>query len=177
MATQRLVVGRIGRAHGIRGDVTVDVRTDEPQRRFAAGSSVFVDSEPKVIVASRSQKDRWVIRFEGTVDRTAAEALRHGLVEVEVDVDEIHDDGYYDHQLIGLQVVSDGARRGEVEQVEHRPVQDLLVVRLSSGGLARVPFVEALVPEVDLDAATITVVDRPGLLQPDEAVVADPKDS
>lgn len=166
----RVVIGRIGRAHGIRGDVAVELRTDEPERRFAPGSSVLSSGRELVVASSRPHSGRFLVRFVGVADRTAAEALRGQLVEVEVDEDEIPDDDgeFYDRQLVGLAVVTADERVGEVTEVLHLPAHDLLVVATDAGDVM-VPFVEALVPDVDLEAGTLTVADVPGLLRPDEA--------
>lgn len=166
-----VVVGRISRAHGIRGELTVQVRTDEPERRFAPGSSVSVDDGPLKVAGSRRHSGRLLVRFVGIDDRTAAEALHGQLLRVDVDPDAVPEaDGeFYDHQLVGLDVLrSTGERVGTVREVTHPPAQDLLAIDVD-GREVLVPFVEALVPEVDLAAGTVTVADVPGLLDPDEA--------
>lgn len=170
----RVVVGRIGRAHGIRGDLSVDTRTDEPERRFAPGSSVLcrVGNVDRVltIASARPHSGRLLVSFVEVADRTAAEQLHGVVLEVEVDPDETpeDDDAFYDRQLVGLDVVVAGVVRGTVLEVLHPPAHDSLLVAID-GRRVQVPFVEALVPEVDLDAGTVTVVDRPGLLDPDAA--------
>ncbi|MFC4057570.1 ribosome maturation factor RimM [Planomonospora corallina] len=170
----QLVVGRIGRPHGLRGEVTVEVRTDDPQGRFAPGAALATDpaSAGPLVVASR----RWhsgilLVRFEGVDDRDRAEALRGTMLVLDSeDVPPPTDpDEFYDHQLIGLTVVTPGGERaGEVIDVLHHG-QDLLVVR-RGGAEVYVPFVKALVPEVDLEAGTLTVDAPPGLLDPDQMV-------
>ncbi len=169
----RVVVGKIGRAHGIRGELVVDVRTDEPERRFASGSSVLcrLGSAQSVlqIASTRLHSSKLLVKFDGVPDRTAAEKLQGAILEVEVDPSEVpDDDAFYDHQLIGLGVVVDGVERGTVRAVLHLPAHDSLEVDLGDQ-VVQIPFVEQLVPEVDLAAGTVTVVDRPGLLHPDEA--------
>ncbi|HEX5017204.1 MAG TPA: ribosome maturation factor RimM [Actinomycetes bacterium] len=164
-----VVVGRIGRPHGVRGDVTVEVRTDEPDRRFDDGVVLHSDRSgvPTLTVEShRWHSGRLLVHLRGIDDRTAAEALRGALLSVSVDPDELPEDPeeYYDHQLVGLTAVDpSGAAIGEVIHVVHGG-QDHLVVRLPSGREAAVPFVEALVPDVDLAAGRV-VIDAPeGLL-------------
>lgn len=169
----QVVVGRVSRAHGIRGEVTIDIRTDEPERRFAPGSSVRVGDRTMRVRSSRRHSGRLLVRLDGVDDRTAAEALRGLTVASEVDVDEStgRADEYYDRQLVGLAVVlasAPGAPLGRVTGVQHLPAQDHLVVSLGTQEVL-VPFVEALVPAVDLDAGTVTVADLPGLLDPDAA--------
>ena len=164
-----LVVGRVGRPHGVRGDVAVEVRTDEPDRRFDVGAVLFGDRpDPAAltVAAARWHSGRLLVRFEGVDDRTSAEELRGLMLQVEVDPGERPDDpdAYYDHQLIGLAVVDvTGRPLGEVTQVVHG-AQDLLLVTLASGPEALVPFVAAIVPEVDLDAGRVVVDPPAGLL-------------
>lgn len=177
--TERVVVGRIGRAHGIRGDLTVDTRTDEPERRFAAGASVLCRvgtlERTLTVVSARPHAGRLIVRFAEVPDRTAAEQLHGGVLEAEVDLDETpdEDDAWYDRHLVGLTVLVAGAPRGRVREVLHLPAHDSLLIDLDAGAAparsVQVPFVSALVPEVDVEGGTVTVVDRPGLLDPDTA--------
>jgi 16S rRNA processing protein RimM len=186
MATVEVVVGRVGKAHGVRGEVSVELRTDEPERRFADGIMLGVRTprgeapsgtdRPVVVTVSSSRwhQSRLLVTFAEARDRTAAESLR-GLTLV-ADVDEAETpadpDEFYDHQLVGCAVVTtDGRAVGEVTGVLHGGGQDLLSVSTSDGGEALVPFVSALVPVVDLTARRVEVADRPGLLSPapDEA--------
>jgi 16S rRNA processing protein RimM len=166
----RVVVGRVGRAHGIKGEVAVEVRTDEPERRFAPGSSLVAGDRTVVVAAARNHSGRLLLRLEGVPDRTAAEALQGRVLEVEVDPADVpdEDDAYYDHQLVGLRVHDHGgADVGVVADVLHLPEQDLLSVDLDDGPRGvLVPFVVALVPDVDLDAGLVRLADVPGLLDP-----------
>ena len=171
----QLVVGRIGRAHGIRGEVGVEVRTDDPDARFAVGASLITepaDRGPLRVGATRWHSGRLLVDFAGVADRTAAEALRGTLLLVEVDESERPDDPdeFYDHQLVGLRVVSTtGDEVGEVADVLHLPAQDVLAIKRADGAEILVPFVKELVPTVDLDASRLTVEPRPGLLDPEAA--------
>jgi 16S rRNA processing protein RimM len=164
-----VVVGRIGRPHGVRGDATVEVRTDEPERRFAPGSSLQTDrSDPSCLVVGghRWHSGRLLVHFEGVDDRTAIEALRGTVLSVEIDLSERPSDPneYYDHQLVGLTVVDQaGEVLGVVAEVVHG-AQDLLVVSRPLGGEALVPFVTALVPDVDLTAGRVVTSLPEGLL-------------
>ncbi|MGX9228936.1 ribosome maturation factor RimM [Streptomyces albus] len=169
----QLVVARIGRAHGIKGEVTVEVRTDEPELRLAPGAVLATDppsAGPLTIASGRVHSGRLLLRFEGVGDRTAAEALRNTLLVAEIDPEERPEDPeeFYDHQLEDLEVVTrDGTVVGRIESIAHLPAQDLLVVRREDGGELLIPFVGEIVPEVDLEAQR-AVVDPPrGLL--DEA--------
>ncbi len=163
----RVVVGRIGRAHGIRGEVSVELRTDEPDVRFAVGASLHTSSRSLTVSSTRRHQGRLLVRFEGVDDRTGAEALQATLLEADVDPDATPDDPdeFYDHQLIDLDVVAGGRVVGTVADVLHLPEQDLLVVDVE-GTEVMVPFVSELVPTVDLGAGAVHVADRPGLLDP-----------
>jgi len=173
-AADRVVVGRIGRAHGIRGEVSVEPRTDEPERRFAAGSTLFTRAPGGAVVpdrltvgSTRTHQGRLLVRFDEIADRTAAERIRGTWLEVAVAPDERPEDpdDFYDHQLIGLAVVDPGGTAlGEVARIEHTGAQDLLHLRLADGRVVLFPFVAALVPEVDVDAGRIVIDDVPGLL-------------
>jgi 16S rRNA processing protein RimM len=166
----RLVVGRIGKAHGIRGEATVEVRTDDPDLRFAPGAVLLTDPPergPLTVRAGRVQGGRLVLSFEAVPDRSAVEQLRDTLLLAEVDPDELPDDPeeYYDHQLEGLAVRSvDGADLGVVEQMVHGPAQDLFAIRRPDGGELLLPFIAEFVPEVDLEGGVLLVDPPEGLL-------------
>jgi 16S rRNA processing protein RimM len=179
--TRDVVVGRIGRPHGIRGEVSVEPRTDEPDLRFAAGAVLLTETPGPVsptgegrprrltVRGSRRHQDRLLVTFEELADRTAAEGARGLLLVAQVPEDARPEDPeeFYDHQLVGLRVVTtDGREAGEVAGVVHGAAQDLLVVRTVEGPEALVPFVAALVPEVDVAGGRVVVADRPGLLVP-----------
>ncbi|MBO9520172.1 MAG: ribosome maturation factor RimM [Nocardioidaceae bacterium] len=167
-----LVVGRIGKPHGLKGEVSVEPRTDEPERRFAAGASLQVE-RPRpgaggtlTVRASRWHSGRLLVTFEEITDRNAAEAARGTVLVVPVDPDEQPEDPeeFYDHQLVGLAVESpDGTRLATVTRVEHTGAQDLLVLDVD-GRSVLFPFVQALVPLVDVRGGRVVVDDRPGLL-------------
>lgn len=176
----QLVIGQIVRPHGIRGEVVVEVTTDDPAARFAAGSELATTGQasapaagrpgPKAlrIEAVRPHQGRLIIAFEGVVDRNGAEELRG--IRLCVDSAEIGEsddpDEFHDFQLIGLAVVDvDGARLGEVVRVDHGPAADLLVVRLTDGREALVPFVRAIVPTVDVPGGRVVLTPPPGLLE------------
>jgi 16S rRNA processing protein RimM len=163
-----LAVGRVGRAHGVRGEVSVDVRTDDPAARFAPGSALVTeDGDTLTVETVRTHSGRLLVRFAGIDDRTAAEALRGQLLLVDSAEIPPSDDPeeFHDHELIGLAAVStDGAELGEIVDVEHYG-QDLLVLRRPDGGEALVPFVTAIVPTVDLPAGRVVLDPPPGLLE------------
>ncbi|WP_049568019.1 ribosome maturation factor RimM [Streptomyces sp. SBT349] len=165
-----LVVARIGRAHGIKGEVSVEVRTDEPEARLAPGAVLATDpagAGPLTIESGRVHSGRLLLRFAGVADRTGAEALRNVLLIAEVDPEEQPEDPeeFYDHQLVGLDAVTgEGEPIGEITEVAHLPGQDLLVVARPEGDEALIPFVEEIVPEIDLAAGRVVVNPPPGLL-------------
>lgn len=161
-----LQVGRIGRAHGIRGEVTVTPFTDDPATRFRVGSQLRTDSgtHPTMTVSgSRRSGPVQVVAFEGIADRNTAETLRgiHLLVDAESLPEPQDEDEFYDHQLVGLAVQTrNGVLLGEITDVMHLPAAPVLVVLRPDGSEELVPFVRAIVPEVDL-AARRVLVDAP----------------
>ena len=204
----QIAVGQIVRAHGIRGEVIVAVRTDEPDVRFAPGSVLGAeppDRGPLTVAAARWHSGRLIVAFAGIGDRTAAEGLRGTLLILDsAQIPPVPDpDEFYDHELIGLGVVTAaGERVGVVADVLHHG-QDLLVVRRDGaagapgrarpGGPGRaavrgpggpaasvappadealVPFVGAIVTDVDVAAGRLVIDPPPGLLDPDEAIEA-----
>ena len=169
-STDTVVVGRIGRPHGVRGEVTVEVRTDDPDLRFVPGAVFATDPSsrgPLTIDRVHWHSGTLLLRIDGVDSREAAEELRNTelLVAVEA-LPAIEDpDSFYDHQLVGLTArLVDDAVLGEVTAVRHE-AQDLLVVRRNDGGEVLIPFVAAIVPTVDV-AGGFVVVDPPeGLLE------------
>ncbi|WP_030802428.1 MULTISPECIES: ribosome maturation factor RimM [unclassified Streptomyces] len=174
----QLVVARIGRAHGIKGEVTVEVRTDEPELRLAPGAVLATDPSsvgPLTIATGRVHSGRLLLRFEGVADRTAAEALRNTLLIAEVDPDEVPEDPeeFYDHQLIDLDVVTrDGTTVGRISEISHLPYQDLLVVERPDGSEVLIPFVAEIVPEIDLEEQRAVIEPPAGLLDDSQAEIA-----
>ncbi len=170
----QLVVGRVGRPHGIRGEVTVQVRTDDPGRRFAAGSVLATepaDRGPLTVLSSRWHSGRLLVSFAGSADRSQAESLTGTLLVVDsAEVGSPEDpDEFNDHDLIGLQVLTTaGDLVGTVRDVLHHG-QDLLVVQQAAGPPAEalVPFVTPIVPVVDIAAGRLIIDPPPGLLDPD----------
>jgi 16S rRNA processing protein RimM len=172
-----LVVGRIGRPHGVRGEVSVDVRTDDPDVRYAPGSVLLTDPDRRqlTVVRSRWHHGRLLVQFEECSERDAADALRGQLLVVDSATAGSTEPGeYWDHELVGLEVrLPSGSRVGVIEDVLHVSGTDLLAVRRETGGEALVPFVEALVPIVDVAGGHVTIDPPKGLLElndPDAAV-------
>ncbi|MEV7128667.1 ribosome maturation factor RimM [Streptomyces sp. NPDC093260] len=178
----QLVVARIGRAHGIKGEVTVEVRTDEPELRLAPGAVLATDpasTGPLTIETGRVHSGRLLLRFEGVGDRTAAEALRNTLLIAEVDPEELpeDEDEYYDHQLIDLDVVTeDGTEVGRITEISHLPSQDLFIVERPDGSEVMIPFVQEIVTEIDLEEQRAVIAPPPGLID-DRAEIASARDA
>lgn len=171
----RLTVARVGRAHGIRGEVTIELRTDVPDQRFTTGAQLFTVPPARTAgpvpaeLTLRSVRDHngvLLLGFEGFEDRNAADTLRGVLLEAEVDPDEQEPDAWYDHQLVGLAAVDPAGRSlGEVVAVERPGAQDRLVIRRPDGVNRMVPFVTAIVPTVDVPGGRV-VIDAPaGLIE------------
>ena len=180
-----LVVARIGKPHGLRGEVTVQLHTDDPGGRFVIGTTLATEARqgtgvPRALTlrSARLHNGTWLLAFEETPDRTGAESLRGtrllvggGAGEAKAGqsatgVDDDSDDGWYEDELRGLAVVTgDGTRVGEVSALQMGAAQDLLVVALDTGGTAYLPFVEAIVPEVDVPGGRVVVDPPDGLLE------------
>ena len=166
----QLVVGRIAKAHGIGGEVAVDVRTDDPDYRYAAATSLATEPPergPLVIERTRWHSGRLLVRFAGIADRSAAEALRGTLLVADSSTSADTGDGedFWDHELVGLTVgLPDGSVVGEIIDVLHPPGPDVLVVRRESGSELLVPFVRDIVPTVDVGTGRVVLTPPEGLL-------------
>lgn len=165
-------MGVIGRPHGVRGNVSVQPRTDEVERRFAIGSRLRSEDGRRVLTVSecRFQQGRLWVGFGEIADRTQAEAARGLVLVTDVSADEqpSEDGEFYDRQLVGLTAeLADGTKIGTVRAVLHLPTQDTLEISTDAGPRL-VPFVTELVPVVDLGAGTLTVSAVPGLLDDPE---------
>jgi 16S rRNA processing protein RimM len=168
-----LVVGRVAKAHGVTGEVVVEVRTDDPETRFAPGTALRARA-PKggpertyVVESARAHGGRLLVRLQGVADRNAADALRRMLFVVDSeDLPPIEDpDEFYDHQLEGLRVVTTaGQEVGTVAEVLHTGAGELLAVREGEGEVL-VPFVAAIVTSVSLADQTIEIDPPEGLLE------------
>ncbi len=161
------VVGRVGRPHGLHGEVTVRVRTDFPEQRFVVGAQLGVGAGRTITVeAVRPHSGALLVRFVGVANRDAAAELRGLVLTIEAtELPALDDpDEFYDHQLEGLAAVgTDGAVLGTVREVVHAPASDLLVLQTDHGE-ALVPFVRAIVPEVDLVGGRVVLTPPAGLL-------------
>ena len=172
-----VVVGRIGKPHGLRGEVTIDVRTDEPDRRFTPGTTLRAQppqGSASPLTSLTVSRARWhqtvlLLTFEEIDGRDAAEAARGIVLHATLGPQDAPEDPeeFYDHQLIGLAAYDEaGTHLGEVTAVVHGSAQDLLTIRTLDERSTLVPFVAALVPEVDVPAGRVVIADRPGLVTP-----------
>jgi 16S rRNA processing protein RimM len=173
----QLVVGRITRPHGVRGELVVEVRTDDPDLRLAPGAVLVTAPEaagPLTVTRARWHSGRLLLSFDGVADRDQADHLRGVMLVVDsAELEDIADpDEFRDYQLIGLAVIGPGGEHvGEVADVLHYG-QDLLVVAGSgkrAGAEIMVPFVAELVPVVDLEAGRLVIDPPAGLLDPESA--------
>jgi len=169
-----LRVGRLTKAHGLKGAIKVELYTDAPERRFVPGA-VFTLQVPTSspwhgktleLIELKWYNLQPVAFFVGVSDRSTAEELIKAILWIDHDLAAPSDeeDAWYDHQLVGLAVVRDGIRVGTVSQVDHLPSQDLIHVTTESGEVL-VPFVKAIVPTVDIAAGTLTVTPPDGLFE------------
>jgi 16S rRNA processing protein RimM len=175
----QLRVGRLVKAHGLKGALKVELYTDDPARRFTPGATFTLQvpttsewhGKSLELIELRWYNTHAVAFFKDVPDRTAAESLVKAILWVEQETEELptEEDAWYDHQLVGLAVFRDGARVGTVTQIDHLPAQDLLTVKTDDGDVL-VPFVKAIVPTVDIAAGSLTVTPPPGLFEqlPDE---------
>lgn len=168
----QLRVGRLVKAHGLKGALKLELYTDNPERRFQTGA-VFTLQVPEaspwhgkdVIVREyRVMNGNPVVFFDGVDDRDAAESLVRAILWIDQDADEVEDNAWFDHQLVGLDVVRDETVVGRVVRIEHFPAQDLLIVKTGDREIM-VPFVEAIVPAVDVAKGRVIVTPPPGLFE------------
>lgn len=171
----QLRVGRLLKAHGLKGAIKLELYTDDPERRFVPGAVFSLQvptSSPWHGKTLELTELRWynthpVGFFKDVADRTQAESLVKGILWIDQDATELpeEEDAWYDHQLVGLTALRDGEKVGVIARVDHLPAQDLLAVRLADDREVLVPFVKAIVPAVDLAARTVTVTPPEGLFE------------
>ncbi len=175
-ADSRLLVARIGKPHGLRGEVTVQTHTDDPEARYVPGVTYETEAAagsgvPRSLTlrSARLHQQTWLLGFEEIPDRTGAESLRGTRLFIDAEAAasrEDEDDAWYEDELVGLTAVDPaGAALGEVTGLRTGAAQDQLVLRLTGGTEALVPFVEAIVPEVDVEGGRVVVDAPPGLLE------------
>lgn len=172
-APAQLRVGRLLKAHGLKGALKLELYTDDPDRRFVPGAvfTLQVPSESPwhgktlTLAELRWYNGQPVAFFEGIADRTVAESLVKAILWIEQTADEPDEpDAWYDYQLVGLRALRDGVEVGTVVRVDHLPAQDLLAVRVDDREVL-VPFVSAIVPLVDIASGTVTLTPPAGLFE------------
>lgn len=165
----QLQVARIGKPHGIRGEVTVQVLTDAPGDRFVPGTEFVVEpasAGPLIVESARWNKDILLLAFEGIETRNQAETLRGAKLFIETEeLDEDDDEGWYEHELVGLEARVGSQVVGKVAALHTLPVQDLLVVETPDGKEILVPFVEQIVPEVNVADGFVLLTPPDGLFE------------
>ena len=174
-AKTQLRVGRLVKAHGLKGALKLELYTDDPDGRFVPGATFTLqvpESSPWHGKTLTVREFKWmnshpVAFFEDVDDRTAAESVVRAILWIDQDAEAEtpEDDAWYDHQLVGLDVVRDGDVVGRVVRVDHLPAQDLLIVRAANDSEVLVPFVKAIVPEVDVAAGRVVVTPPAGLFE------------
>ncbi|MEV4735300.1 MULTISPECIES: ribosome maturation factor RimM [unclassified Microbacterium] len=168
----QLRVGRLVKAHGLKGALKLELYTDNPERRFVPGAEFTLqvpEASPwhgKTVTVReyRVMNGNPVVFLDDVDDRSAAEGLVRAILWIDQDADEVEDNAWFDHQLVGLDVVRDDVVIGRVARVEHMPAQDLLIVKAGEQEVM-VPFVEAIVPTVDVSAGRVIVTPPAGLFE------------
>jgi len=171
-----LRVGRLTKAHGLKGALKLELYTDEPDLRFQPGAQVSLQvptdspwfGQQLTVKELRYYNNHPVVFFDGVDDRTAAESLSRAILWVEYDPEArpSEEDAWFDHQLVGLDVLRDDAVIGQIQRLDHLPAQDLIVVATNGGDEVLLPFVKQFVPEVNVDAGFIRVTPPGGLFEP-----------
>ena len=164
------VVARIGKPHALRGEVTVQLHTDDPESRLVPGTVFDTRAQPGsgvprqlTLATTRVHRGIWLLGFEEIPDRTAADSLRGMKFYAEPLEHDADEDGYYDHELTGLEVRMGGARIGEVTGIMDTPNRKILEVDYQ-GREVLIPFVMDIVPEVDLEQGYLTITPPEGLI-------------
>jgi len=169
-----LRVGRLLKAHGLKGAIKLELYTDSPNERFVPGAVFELqvpEESPWFGKTVKVTELRWynqspVLFLDGVVDRTGAESLIKAILLIDAETEKLPEepDAWYDHQLVGLKALRDGVEVGEVVRVDHFPAQDLLIIKTGDREVM-LPFVKAIVPSVDIKAGTLTVTPPTGLFE------------
>jgi 16S rRNA processing protein RimM len=171
--SELVLVGRVAKAHGITGELAIDLHTDSPEQRFALGESVTArlrdgSSRTLTITAARPHSGRLLVRFEEVPDRNGAEDMRGALLLADAaalaptgDPDE-----FYDYELSGLSaVLMDGTEIGKVKEIAHGLGGELLVIDRPGAEELLVPFVREIVPVVDVPGGRVVLDPPEGLIE------------
>ena len=161
----QLVVGRIGRAHGVLGEATVQVQTDDPDLRFKVGAKLILDNGKDLTIRSaRWHNQILLLAFDGVVDRNQIEELRDQMISAEVDITSLSPGEYHYQQLLGCQVfLQSDELIGEVDEIVKLPSQDLLSVA-KNGKKVLIPMVKKIIISIDILTKKIVIDPPEGLL-------------
>lgn len=159
------VIARLGKPHGIKGEFTVEVRTDRPDERLVPGQTYSTDPDigELTLKSARWHRDRLLLTFDEVLDRSRAEEIRNTLILSDQEEEEDEDDAWYLEDLIGLEVFEGEAQVGEIVDVTNGVGQDLLHMKHVDGHEVLIPFVTPIVPEVDVEAGWVRVTPPAGL--------------
>jgi 16S rRNA processing protein RimM len=172
-----LVVGRLGRPHGVHGEISVEVRTDEPELRFAKGSKLSLkeSNNQLTVLSSRWHQEKMLVKFEEITDRDLANEIKGKTLTIKIDPNSIETkkDQYYEFQLAGLKVIDKNDKTlGQIKEVITNLAQDLLVVETVDKREVLVPFVKQIVTNVDLDKKQVIMDPPTGLFDEENAIDA-----
>ena len=172
-----LVVGRLGRPHGVHGEISVEVRTDEPELRFAKGSKLSVkeSNNQLTVLSSRWHQEKMLVKFEEITDRDLANEIKGKTLTIKIDPNSIETkkDQYYEFQLAGLKVIDKNDKTlGQIKEVITNLAQDLLVVETVDKREVLVPFVKQIVTNVDLNKKQVIMDPPTGLFDEENAIDA-----
>jgi 16S rRNA processing protein RimM len=172
-----LVVGRLGRPHGVHGEISVEVRTDEPELRFAKGSKLSLkeSNNQLTVLSSRWHQEKMLVKFEEITDRDLANEIKGKTLTIKIDPNSIETkkDQYYEFQLAGLKVIDKNDKTlGQIKEVITNLAQDLLVVETVDKREVLVPFVKQIVTNVDLDKKQVIMDPPTGLFDDENAIDA-----
>jgi 16S rRNA processing protein RimM len=170
----KLRVGRLVKAHGLKGALKLELYTDSPDQRFRAGQELELQvpetsewfGKTVKVAELRFYNQSPVLLLEGIQDRSQAETLVKAILLIETDLEQLPEDpeAWYDHQLVGLTALVGEEVVGKVIRVDHLPAQDLLAIETSSGEVL-VPFVKQIVPLVDIKKGQVVLTPPAGLFE------------
>jgi 16S rRNA processing protein RimM len=170
----KLRVGRLVKAHGLKGAIKLELYTDSPDQRFNPGQVLELQVPEtsewfgKTIRVSelRFYNQSPVLFLEGIENRSQAETLIKAILLIEIDLDKLPEEpeAWYDHQLLGLEALVENTVVGKVIRVDHLPAQDLLAIETATGEVL-VPFVKQIVPTVDISKGQIVLDPPAGLFE------------
>jgi 16S rRNA processing protein RimM len=170
----KLRVGRLVKAHGLKGALKLELYTDSPDQRFRAGQELELQvpetsewfGKTIKVAELRFYNQSPVLFLEGIQDRSQAETLVKAILLIETDLEQLPEDpeAWYDHQLVGLTALVGEEVVGKVIRVDHLPAQDLLAIETSNGEVL-VPFVKQIVPLVDIQKGQVVLTPPAGLFE------------